>query len=135
MILVADTGDAVADEIAALTGAPVTRAPPGEAAAIAAEGAPPEVVVVVERDGPLDAVIDELARTIAARLIVYTPRAGDLALATLGADTIGWPIARLELAAKLHRALEQPRADGSRRRPRKSDVIVGSGPWLKEIFD
>jgi DNA-binding NtrC family response regulator len=32
-------------------------------------------------------------------------------------------------------AEEVPRNDGARRRPRKSDVIVGSGTWLKEMFD
>src|SRR4051812_42441684 len=107
MLLVADVADEIADEIAALTGVSVLRVAPGEAAAQASVGTPPEVVVVVERDGPLDGVIGELARTVAARLVVLTARAGDATLAAQGVfATVMWPSPRLELAAQLHRALE-----------------------------
>jgi DNA-binding NtrC family response regulator len=81
-------------------------------------------------------VIAELSRTVAARILVVTPRPGDGALPSHGAfDTVALPAPRLELAVKLHRALEVPRGDNKGRRPRKSDVIIGSGPWLKELFD
>jgi len=139
-LLIADVTGDVADEVAALVGARVTRVRPNEVVATAAAGAtlgrPPHVVIVVERDGPLDNIIAELSRTVAARIVVVTTRPFDGALPSHGAfDTVGLPPPRLELAAKLHRALEVPLADGSRRRPRKSDVIIGSGPWLKELFD
>ena len=139
-LLVADTGPELADDIAALCGARITRVLPGEVVATAAAGAalgrPPSVVVVVERDGHLDGVIAELSRTVASRILVVTRRPGDGSLPSHGAfDTVALPAPRLELAAKLHRALDAPQPDGGRRRPRKSDVIIGSGPWLKELFD
>jgi two-component system, NtrC family, response regulator AtoC len=139
-LLVADDVAELADEVGALAGGRITRVAPGEVVATAtagvALGRPPQVVVVVERAGPLDAVIAGLAKAVAARILVVTPRPGDGALPSLGAfDTVALPASRLELAVKLHRALEVPREEGGRRRPRKSDVIVGSGPWVKELFD
>jgi len=140
-LLVADTNATLADEIGALTGGRITRVTPAEvvstAAAAVALGRPPDAVVVVERDGPLDSLIAELAKTVAARVLVATPRPHDGALPSHGAfDTIALDAPRLELAARLWRALDvAPKEDGSRRRPRKSDVLIGSGPWLKELFD
>ncbi len=139
-VLVADIDAAVADEVALLSEAAVTRVAPeqvvGVAAASVALGRPPAAVVVVEREAPLDDVVAALARTVAARIVVVTPRFKDGTLPSLGAfDTLAWPVQRLELAARLHRALESPAADAARRRPRKSDVIIGSGAWLKELFD
>jgi DNA-binding NtrC family response regulator len=139
-LLVADVAGEVADEVGALAGRSVTRVSPTEVVAAAAAGValgrPPRVVVVVERDRPLDSVIAELSRTVPARILVVTTRPADAALPSHGAfETVALSASRLELAVKLHRALEVPRRDGGRRRPRKSDVIIGSGPWIKELFD
>jgi DNA-binding NtrC family response regulator len=138
-LLVADVADDVAAEIRALSSASVALVAPSEvvatAAAAVALGHPPAVVVVVERDGAMVGLVAELSRTVAARVLVITARATDPALLSEGVfDTLAFPAVRLELAAKLHRALEIPR-EGPRRRPRKSDIIVGSGGWLKEMFD
>jgi redox-regulated HSP33 family molecular chaperone len=95
-LLVADIAGDLADEVRALAGANVTRVLPAEVVATAAAGAalgrPPALVVVVERDGPLDTIIAELSRTVAARVLVVTRRPGDGALASHGAfDTVPLP--------------------------------------------
>ncbi|MCA9673891.1 MAG: sigma-54-dependent Fis family transcriptional regulator [Kofleriaceae bacterium] len=139
-VLVADAVDGVAAEIELLCGGRVTRVGLdqvlGVAAAAAALGRSPDAVVVVERDARVDELVAALGRAVAARIVVVTARPRDGTLASLGAfDVVPLPPARLELAAHLFRALESPAAEGARRRPRKSDVILGSGAWLKELFD
>ncbi len=139
-VLVADVDGVIADEVAMLTGARVTRVgleqAVGVAAAAVALGRPPDAIVIVERDVPVDELVVALARTVVARILVITERFRDGTLPSLGAfDLVALPPQRLELAARLHRALESQAADAARRRPRKSDVIIGSGAWLKELFD
>src|SRR5688572_19622574 len=87
-LLVADVAADLADEVGALAGVAVTRVSPTDAVKAAAAGIalgrPHVVVVVVERDGPLDAVIADLSRTVAARILVVTTRPGDGALPSHG---------------------------------------------------
>lgn len=48
-------------------------------------------------------------------------------------DVIVRPIVPAELVFRVTRAV--PSGDGGARRPRKSDVLIGSGAWIKEICD
>jgi two-component system response regulator PilR (NtrC family) len=68
--------------------------------------------------------------------IVLLAQGGDgIALATrIGAtDVVVRPFGAAELAFRLARVVPDGRAD--KRRPRKSDVLIGAGAWLKDLYD
>lgn len=51
-------------------------------------------------------------------------------------DQIGKPPSRGELLARVQRAIrDRLPAPKSVRRPRKSDVIIGAGDWIKDLYD
>jgi len=83
---------------------------------------------------------------IESRIIIMSGREpGEVAVEAmrLGAfDFISKPLNRAELKLRLERALrdhraavESSRPDGAKRRPRKSDVIIGGGTWIKELYE
>jgi DNA-binding NtrC family response regulator len=84
---------------------------------------------------------------VESRVIIMSGRQpGDVAVEAmrLGAfDFISKPLNRAELKLRVERALrdhraatrERPDRDGVKRRPRKSDVIIGGGTWIKELYE
>ena len=107
-------------------------------------------VIVLEYhlpDGGGARVIRELrAKGVPARLILMTEEnAGDVAVEALriGAfDFMAKPVARPELRLRIERALRDRVFDdplisetAQKRRPRKSDVIIGGGLWIKKLFE
>jgi DNA-binding NtrC family response regulator len=87
-------------------------------------------------------------RGIDSRVIIMSGREpGDVAVEAmrLGAfDFISKPLNRAELSLRVERALRDRRvamastardADGAKRRPRKSDVIIGGSSWIKELYE
>ena len=88
-------------------------------------------------------VLRELAtRSVEARIIIMSGREpGDVAVEAMrvGAfDFIAKPLSRAELRLRVERAMRDRRAaagDPSKRRPRKSDVIIGGGGWIKELYE
>jgi DNA-binding NtrC family response regulator len=84
---------------------------------------------------------------IDSRVIIMSGRdPGDVAVEAmrLGAfDFISKPLSRAELRLRVERALRDRRAaesakgggDGAKRRPRKSDVIIGGASWIKELYE
>ena len=88
-------------------------------------------------------VLRELAtRSVEARIIIMSGREpGDVAVEAMrvGAfDFIAKPLSRAELRLRVERAMRDRRAaagDPGKRRPRKSDVIIGGGGWIKELYE
>jgi two-component system, NtrC family, response regulator AtoC len=87
-------------------------------------------------------------RGVDARVIIMSGREpGEVAVEAmrLGAfDFISKPLNRAELKLRVERALRDRRSSGSyavpdkeaaKRRPRKSDVIIGGGTWIKELYE
>ncbi len=56
-------------------------------------------------------------------------------------DFVAKPLSRAEVRLRVERALRDPAnspkaaAGGSKRRPRKSDVIIGGGRWIKDLYE
>jgi DNA-binding NtrC family response regulator len=111
--------------------------------AAAATGRPFEVVVVdAGAAGGLAAI--ERAAAIGARVLAtLRPGQAERALDALRAgalDVLVKPLGRAELRVRVARAIGDRPAAGegpgdAPRRPRKDDVIVGGGPWIKELFE
>ncbi len=83
---------------------------------------------------------------IDSRIIIMSGRdPGEVAVEAmrLGAfDFISKPLSRAELRLRVERALRDRRAgdggggtDASKRRPRKSDVIIGGAGWIKGLYE
>jgi DNA-binding NtrC family response regulator len=83
---------------------------------------------------------------VEGRIIIMSGREpGDVAVEAmrLGAfDFISKPLNRAELRLRVERALRDRRAaalpvggETGKRRPRKSDVIIGGGTWIKELYE
>jgi DNA-binding NtrC family response regulator len=85
---------------------------------------------------------DLSSRNIDARVIIMSGREpGDVAVEAmrLGAfDFISKPLSKAELRLRVERAMRDRRTaigDPTKRRPRKSDVIIGGGGWIKELYE
>jgi len=49
------------------------------------------------------------------------------------ADVVMRPLSAAELAFRIGRS---PPADArDKRRPRKTDILIGAGPWIKDLYD
>jgi two-component system response regulator AtoC len=88
-----------------------------------------------------DAVLLELTRrAIEARVILMSgSEPSELAIEALrlGAfDFVAKPLTRAELRLRVDRASrDRPTDRTDKRRPRKSDVIIGGGTWIKELYE
>ena len=115
------------------------------------DGAPFDVVLLdyyMPGTGGVE-VLGELSNQgVDARIIIMSGREpGDVAVEAmrLGAfDFISKPLNKAELRLRVARALRDRRAvstavaaggDPGQRRPRKSDVIIGGGTWIKELYE
>ncbi|HMG55322.1 MAG TPA: sigma-54 dependent transcriptional regulator [Kofleriaceae bacterium] len=143
-VLVADRSRAMRDQLAELLGdlaADIAWSPRELAldqlrAAVAA-GSGFDVVVLEADPGLTPAAVRELAAAGGgARVVLVAAGSDGLALAARcgAADVVMRPFSAAELAFRIGRA---PAGDvrGDKRRPRKTDIIIGTGPWIKELYD
>ena len=89
-------------------------------------------IVLLDADpAPSAAFVRELAAG-GARVILLAAEGGAALAARIGAsDVIGKPVVAAELMFRIDRASPVD----MKRRPRKSDVLIGSGGWIKELYD
>jgi DNA-binding NtrC family response regulator len=101
-------------------------------------GSQPFDVIVLDADPPPSAgLVRELASAGGnARVVLIASGVEGIALATRcgAADVIARPFAAAELAFRVGRVAPGD-TRGDKRRPRKSDVIIGSGSWIKELYE
>jgi DNA-binding NtrC family response regulator len=132
------TRDAVAAELADCDVAWASRdAAQAQLRAALISGQPFDVVLLEADPGLSTAVVRELsAAGGGSRVVLMAVGADGLALASRcgASDVVNRPFAAGELAFRVGRTLPaEPRND--KRRPRKSDVLIGSGTWIKELYD
>jgi DNA-binding NtrC family response regulator len=138
-VLVVDKLAATRDLVAELLADhDVAWAPPGGAASqlrgAVAAGHAFDVVLIEAEPVPTPAVVRELSAGGARVVLVTSSAEGMAAAARCGAaDVIARPLVGAELAFRVARAAPAERVEN--RRPRKSDVLIGSGPWIKELYD
>ncbi|HTR51360.1 MAG TPA: sigma-54 dependent transcriptional regulator [Kofleriaceae bacterium] len=136
-VLVVDKQAATRDAIAELLGehAGDVGWAPRDGALDRLRATPADVVLLEAEPAPLPAFVRELAATGARVVLVASgPDGAALASRCGAADVIARPLSAAELAFRVARAVpDSARAD--KRRPRKSDVLVGSGAWIKELYD
>jgi DNA-binding NtrC family response regulator len=102
-----------------------------------------DVVLLDSEPAPTAAFVRELAAAGGgARVVLVASGADGLALAQRcgAADVVARPFVAAELVFRVARPeppAPPPLAAAARdkRRPRKSDVIIGSGTWIKELYD
>jgi DNA-binding NtrC family response regulator len=141
-VLVVDRTQSTRDAIAELLGdahdlawAPRESAAEKLRAAIGA-GHAFDVLLLEGDPPPTAALVRELVTAGGGvRIILLAMGPDGLALAgRVGAsDVVMRPLVAAELAFRIGRAL--PEARGDKRRPRKSDVLIGAGAWIKELYD
>ncbi|MFT3692540.1 MAG: sigma-54 dependent transcriptional regulator [Kofleriaceae bacterium] len=90
-------------------------------------------VVLLDGDPPPTAAIVQALGSGGARVILLAGGSDPIGMATRcgAADVVSRPLVPSELIFRVTRAV--PAID--KRRPRKSDVIIGSGTWIKELYD
>lgn len=93
-----------------------------------------DVILLDAEPAPTAAFVRDLAST-GARVILLAGGHDPIGLAMRcnASDVISRPIAPAELVFRVLRAV--PDRDRGKRRPRKSDVLIGTGTWIKEAYD
>jgi two-component system response regulator GlrR len=142
-VLVVDRLPAARDTVAEVLGdgCDVVWAPRDAALGMlraALQAAQPFDVVVLEGEPALTAqAVRELATAAGgARVVLAAAGSDGLAMAARcgAADVVARPFVAAELAFRIGRhAPREARAD--KRRPRKSDVLIGTGAWIKKLYD
>jgi DNA-binding NtrC family response regulator len=144
-VLVVDKSTAVRDTVADLLGdlaGDVVHATRDAAAAALrnaiAANAPFDVILLDADPPPTPTIVRELVTVgggVRVLLAAAGPDGAALAARAGAQDCVAKPFNAAELAFRVGRALapSDPRAD--KRRPRKSDVLIGTGPWIKELYD
>jgi DNA-binding NtrC family response regulator len=132
------TRDVIADllgELASATWVARDGASAALRAAIAA-GQPYDVVVLDADLQPTAAHVRELV-TVGGGVRILIAAAGPdgaaIAARCGASDVVAKPFAAADLAFRVGRNAGGERVD--KRRPRKSDVLIGTGPWIKELYD
>jgi len=141
-VLVVDKSAATRDAIAELLGEHASEvawcardAAMAQLRATHAAGHPFDVVLL--EGEPTTALVRELgAAGGGARVIVIAANTDGIAVAARcgASDVVVRPLTAAELAFRVDRAAPE-RGGNASRRPRKSDVIIGSGAWIKELYD
>jgi DNA-binding NtrC family response regulator len=143
-VLVVDRSHAMRDQLAELLGDLVAEVvwAPRELAVDQLRAAVGEShafdVVVLEADPALTAAgVRELTAAGGNPRVVLVAAGGDgIAVAARcgAADVVMRPLSAAELAFRIGRV---PAGDlrADKRRPRKSDIIIGTGSWIKELYD
>jgi DNA-binding NtrC family response regulator len=139
-VLVVDKSSSTRDVIADLLGDAASEVAwiARDAALGMLRGGTPFDVIVLDADPPpTPALVRELASAAGnARVVLIASGVEGIALATRcgASDVVARPFNAAELAFRVGRAAPaDTRTD--KRRPRKSDVIIGSGSWIKELYD
>jgi len=143
-VLVVDRSRALRDQIAELLGelavevAWATRELALDELRAAVAAGHPFDVVVLDADPALTAAgVRELAAGGGSpRIVLVAAGEGGIALAgRLGAsDVVMRPLGAAELAFRIGR-LPGGELRADKRRPRKTDIIIGTGAWIKELYD
>ena len=139
-VLVVDKLAATRDSVAEMLGdrANVAWAPREGATAqiktAATAGAAYDVILLDADPVPTAALVQSLGGG-GARVILLAGGSDPIGLAMRcgASDVVGRPLVASELVFRVSRAAPSPAAD--KRRPRKSDVLIGSGTWIKELYD
>ncbi|MEJ7598167.1 MAG: sigma-54 dependent transcriptional regulator [Kofleriaceae bacterium] len=142
-VLVVDRSAQTREVIAELLGELATEVTwvPRDAAPAALRGAiangQPYDVVVLDADlQPTPGQVRELVTVGGGVRIVIAaagPDGAAIAARCGASDVVARPFAAAELAFRVGRLTGGERAD--KRRPRKSDVLIGTGSWIKELYD
>jgi DNA-binding NtrC family response regulator len=142
-VLVVDRSPQTRDTVAELLGAhdevawASRDAAAAELRAAVAAGKPFDVVLLEADPAPTAQQIRELTTQgggVRVVLAAEPPEGPALAARCGAADVVARPFTAAELAFRIARGASVPeRAD--KRRARKSDVIIGTGPWIKELYD
>jgi len=143
-VLVVDRSRALRDQLAELLGelavevAWATRELALDELRAAVAAGHPFDVVVLDADPALTAAgVRELAAGGGSpRIVLVAAGEGGIALAgRLGAsDVVMRPLGAAELAFRIGR-LPGGELRADKRRPRKTDIIIGTGAWIKELYD
>jgi DNA-binding NtrC family response regulator len=104
-----------------------------------AEGQPFDVVLLEGEPAPTAQQVRELmTQGGGIRVILAAPPPDGPAIAARcgAADAVARPFTAAELVFRVGRAAAAPGGDrAEKRRSRKSDVLIGTGPWIKELYD
>ena len=101
-------------------------------------GAPYDVVLLEADPPPAAASIRELVTLgggVRVVLMAAGPDGAAFANRSGAADVVTRPFNASELAFRVGRAASAVGNPLEKRRPRKSDVLIGTGPWIKELYD
>jgi DNA-binding NtrC family response regulator len=144
-VLVVDRSSATRDVVAELLGdltiEAVWAARDGATAALRgaiADGKPFDCIVLEGEPNPTPQLVRELVtQGGGVRVIISAagPDAAAIASRCGASDWVPRPFTAAELAFSVGRtaAVSSQRADA--RRPRKSDVLIGTGAWIKDLYD
>jgi DNA-binding NtrC family response regulator len=98
-----------------------------------------DVLLLDAEPAPTAALVRELVTAGGGvRVILLASGEGGIALAgKIGAsDVVTRPLVAAELAFRIGRAAPEQRPEmRDKRRPRKSDVLIGAGAWIKDLYD
>jgi len=101
-------------------------------------GTPYDVVLLEADPPPTAASIRELVTVgggVRVVLMAAGPDGAAFAARSGAADVVVRPFNAAELAFRVGRAALAGEGRADKRRPRKSDVLIGTGSWIKELYD
>jgi len=101
-------------------------------------GAPYDVVLLEADPPPTAASIRELVTVgggVRVVLMAAGPDGASFVMRSGAADVVARPFNAAELAFRVGRAALPHEGRADKRRPRKSDVLIGMGAWIKELYD